>query len=187
MLEAQHLGGFFTGLAALLGAVITPIVTLVLHNRQMQRQSSQLKDHMEAQVRKANGVPFAFIENLPVPAWCKGIDGKMLWINYEYSQQWGIRPSDYEGKYDCDVWPVEVANAFREHDLRVIHDRVTLATTEQVPERIKDPTSPKQKWMIRKFPVFNSKSEVIAVGGIAWLPDTEFSHPHDDTSAVRGQ
>lgn len=187
MQEVQHLGGFFTGLAALLGAVITPIVTLVLHSRQMQKQAVQLKDHMEAQVKKANGVPFAFIENLPVPAWCKGPDGKMLWINYEYSQQWGIRPNDYEGKFDYDVWGAEVAAHFREHDLRVIHDRVTLATTEHVPDRINDPTSPTRKWMIRKFPVFNSKAEVIAVGGIAWLPGDVFERAQEETSEVRLQ
>lgn len=189
MLEAQHLGGFFTGLAALLGAVITPIVTLVLHRRQMEKQAGQLKDHMEAQVRKANGVPFAFIENLPDPAWCKGIDGKMLWINYEYSQQWGIRPSDYEGKFDYDIWPADTVNHFREHDLRVVHDRVTLATTELVPDRIKDPRSPKRKWLVRKFPVFNSKNEVIAVGGIAWLHGETFgvADADEDTAAVRVQ
>lgn len=185
MLTSEHLGGFLAGLAALVTAVISPIVMLIVNARQTRKQSDQLKGHMEAQVRKANGVPFAFIENLPVPAWCKSVDGRMLWINYEYSQQWGLRPSDCEGKFDSDVWPAEVAQKFREHDLRVIHDRVTLATTEMIPEQPLNAFAARRLWNVRKFPVINSSNQVVAVGGLAWLPTDNV--PHEDTATVRVQ
>lgn len=184
MLDPQHLGGLFTGLAALFAAVTTPVVTLVVQARQMRKQEARVKDHLEAQVRKANGVPFAFIDNMPVPAWCKGIDGKMLWINFEYSQQWGIRPRDYEGRYDYDIWPAEIANAFRDHDVRVQTDRVTMATTEEIPETPNQPNSPMRTWNVRKFPVFNTNNDVIAIGGIAWLHGEEFTEVQDETAAV---
>lgn len=143
--------------------------------RETERVVKELKQHTSTQVKRANGVPWSFIENCPLPTWCKDVNGTMVWINNEYEQQWGIKSSMYEGRTDFDVWPADIAAAFRRHDQLVIAQKHTLVTVEAVPDRLNDPNSPRREWRIWKFPVVNNTGDVVAVGGIAAIVDFDAS------------
>lgn len=157
------------------GAVLGSALAAYLAARRNKQDSSddtrraieELKEHTRVQVGRANGVPWSFIENCPLPTWCKDVNGTMVWINNEYEQQWGIKSSLYEGRTDYDVWPPDVAAHFRRHDQLVIAQKRTLLTVEEVPDNVRDPDGTRRKWRIWKFPVLNNQGEVVAVGGIA--------------------
>ena len=127
----------------------------------------QVNTNVDRQMAKAFGVPWAFVENLPLPCWQKDINGTMLWINNEYEQQWGIKSSMYEGRTDYDIWPNHIASRFRQHDQLVVAQRRVLLTIEMVPDKINDTEAPIREWKIWKFPIINETGDVVGVGGVA--------------------
>lgn len=131
----------------------------------VEEQTLSIKDHINAQLKKANGIPWSFIEHMPLPCWAKDLNFKMIWINAEYEQNWNIKKSQYEGKTDFDVWPKEIADQFRYHDLLVMQNKTLLETIEEVPidrHKVKD----LERWKILKFPIYKD-GELVGIGGIA--------------------
>lgn len=114
-----------------------------------------------------------FIEYIPTPMWMKypktereGFS-KMCFINQAYEVQWGISKSSYHDRADDQVWPLETAIMFADHDFQVTNYKVSLITTESVPKypfRDVSKDNPLEEWLIWKFPVLYNKN-VIGVGG----------------------
>jgi PAS domain-containing protein len=165
------------GLDSLITAAATGIVTLggglagmYALSRKMQRDAKQemesLKRHTEAQVIRANGVPLKLLESLPIPAWCKDRDGKMLFVNFAYCQSFNIRPEDYIGKTDRDVWPLATAVAFAKHDDEVVRTMRRVRFREVVPADRYKPEGEQLRLLVEKFPVVNAtRDSLIGPGG----------------------
>lgn len=152
------------GIAAVIGA-ITAAGALAWKVRQGIRDArDRLINEVSRGVRGKDPL-WVFIDNLPLPCWQKDCDSRMQWLNAQYSIQFNIPPHRYEGQRDEAIWPRDVSEAFREHDRRVIDERVILETTEQVPRTAGDLSSPRDTWRVWKFPVFNSENDVVGVGG----------------------
>lgn len=135
--------------------------------KKLEKNTREIKGVVRSEVKKANGVPFSFIQNNPLPCWCKDVDGTMIWINEEYTKQWGIKPTEYEGKTDIDMWGETVGDQYRKNDLEVIISKTSIKTIEMVPKNPLDPSKDLEEWHIWKFPVLNEEGAIIAVGGIA--------------------
>lgn len=104
-------------------------------------------------------------QSLPVPMWLKSMDGTMLALNPAYERVF-LKPNklttiDYIGKKDHEVWPEEIADAFRSHDMKVQTSGKTLETTELVPI-----DGVMTKWHIIKYIRF-SDGIPIGIGGMA--------------------
>lgn len=164
----QWLATILTGLTAI-GGVVLGYFKLIAQIRNQQKASEDIiKTHVETQVKKANGVPWSFIDNTPIPCWAKDINSRYLWINDEYCQQWNIKKSQFEGKTDYEVWPPDVAEEFRTNDLRVIHNKILIETIEKVPITSGSNTGDERAlWRIWKFPLKDEGGKVVGVGGIA--------------------
>jgi hypothetical protein len=102
----------------------------------------------------------------PYPKWIKSIDGTMISLNKAYEVTF-LRPlgfirEDYEGFKDDKIYPLEVAKAFREHDLEVIKTGEPWEGTEFVP----DGKGNMIEWRILKYPRFHAR-KVIGIAGEA--------------------
>lgn len=160
------LAEIITGTTALLVA-ITGLLTLFY--RKGKRAIDEATSRAERANRR-NDPLWTFIDNLPIPAWQKDRDSRMLWINSQYSIQWNIAPHRYEGQFDSAIWPKDVAAQFVQHDLRVIREKAVLETTEEVPDTAGDLNAPRRVWRIWKFPIVETKDgedDVVGVGGFA--------------------
>lgn len=135
--------------------------------RRLSEKTDEMEKKLDSKIKKANGVPWAFIDNLPLPAWAKDLHGKMIWINTEYSLRFGIKPSEYEGRDDYEVWPLPIAEKFRRNDLNVIKTGLTTKFTEEVPDTWGDDSAILNKWTVWKFPIYDNNGNITAVGGIA--------------------
>ncbi len=104
-------------------------------------------------------------QSLPVPMWLKSMDGTMLALNPAYERVFlkpnGLTTIDYIGKQDHEVWPEDIASAFRTHDIKVQTSGKTLETTEIVPI-----DGVMTKWHIIKYVRF-SDGIPIGIGGMA--------------------
>lgn len=70
------------------------------------------------------------------PMWHKDHDGTMIYINAAYEDIFlrprGYTSSDYLNKDDYAVWPLDIAEAFRANDRKVMDRGVDIDITERV-------------------------------------------------------
>ena len=75
-------------------------------------------------------------DSSPLPQWIKDEDGKVIAVNRAYEKLYlvprGYRVADYLHHFDGDVWPKEVAAAFRVNDEEVWRTHKTVDVKEPV-------------------------------------------------------
>ena len=62
----------------------------------------------------------AFMNNSPAIAWMKDEQGRYVYLSEAYDKYSGVRPEEWRGKTDFELWPREVAEGFRKNDLEVL-------------------------------------------------------------------
>ena len=103
----------------------------------------------------------AFMDNSPVIAWMKDEQGRYVYLSEMFEKRLGARLEDWQEKTDFDLWPREIAEEFRKHDLQVLHAQQAIEVEEETPA----PEGGRLSWCILKFP-FQDASGRRFVGGI---------------------
>src|ERR1043165_7990326 len=101
----------------------------------------------------------SFMNSLPGYAWMKDLDGRYVYGNAALQALAPYR-SGFIGKTDADLWPAEIAAAYRANDEKVIAERKPLETIEPYLVDGKD-----HLMQVSKFPIFDQSGAVIMVGG----------------------
>lgn len=100
----------------------------------------------------------AILNNLPHLAWLKDCDGKYLSVNDSFALSFNKTVDEVIGKSDYDIYPQDLAQRYREEDLKIILTRKQLFVEEQTSD----------KWFETfKAPIFDASGNVIGVTGIA--------------------
>ncbi|MFA5311006.1 MAG: diguanylate cyclase [Candidatus Omnitrophota bacterium] len=114
-------------------------------------------------LRKTELQQKAILNSVPDIAWLKDKDGRFIVVNEAFGRSCGLRAEDVIGKTDLDIWPVELAQGYREDDQEVIR------TGKR--KRIEEPLSDKEgriKWIETiKTPICADKGDIIGTVGIA--------------------
>src|SRR5262249_21752993 len=137
------------------------------------RDVSAWKD-MEAALRESRHRFDAFMNNAPVIAFAKDADGRMIYVNKEYTSRFGLDAESYLGKFDHELWPTDIAAQLRATDLRVLAGPTSVELREKVPT----PDGVLREWWIAKFPFRDSQGRVF-LGGIG-IDLTERMQLEDD-------
>ena len=105
----------------------------------------------------------ALIDNQPQLTWLKDREGRFIVVNEAFSVACGqSSPDAMLGKTDLDVWPRELAEAYRADDEVVIRT----GTQKVVEERIE--TSKGTRWVeTYKSPVFAPDGSIVGTTGLA--------------------
>jgi PAS domain S-box-containing protein len=75
----------------------------------------------------------AIVENQPGRIWMKDLSGRYLMANTAFARACGLAGADMViGKTDSDLWPPEVAQRYRSHDMTVINSRSPLRVEEKL-------------------------------------------------------
>jgi two-component system, cell cycle sensor histidine kinase and response regulator CckA len=121
-----------------------------------------LKIQAEA-IEKSRLSQRALLDNQPHLAWLKDREGRFLAVNKAFAQACGQpSPEAVVGKTDLDVWPVELAEAYRADDRAVMKSGVQKAVEEEIANV--DGT----KWFeTYKSPVFEPDGSVVGTTGVA--------------------
>jgi PAS domain S-box-containing protein len=104
----------------------------------------------------------SIIDNTTNPIFIKKINGEYLLINKQFESLFQISNEEIIGKTDEDFLPKNVADAYRDSDFEVVKALRELKTEET----IQQPDGP-HTYIAVKFPLFDSKGRVYAVGGIS--------------------
>jgi hypothetical protein len=108
----------------------------------------------------------ALTNDLPLPFWLKGRDGKMIYINKPYEEVFlnprGLTYYDYINKTDYDVWGKQMADRFKKND------EVAMKSEEPVVfQEVITVNGVSETWTIVKFKR-KLGNTVIGIGGIAY-------------------
>ncbi|WP_250674828.1 HD domain-containing phosphohydrolase [Paraclostridium ghonii] len=100
------------------------------------------------------------VDTLPVPIWIKSKDGAFLSINKKFEETYinkDLKKADIIGKFNKDVYPMEIAKKYDENHKKVIESKKPMVFENKCGDKI-------TKAYVT--PIIDSKNEVIAVSGI---------------------
>ena len=104
----------------------------------------------------------ALLDNTSAVVYIKDADGNYLLVNREYEKLFDILNEEVIGRSDYDMFPREIANAFREVDRQVLELGRSMELEEVAPQK-----DGLHTYVSSKFPLRNDDGEVFAVGGIS--------------------
>lgn len=101
----------------------------------------------------------ATLDYHPNPCWIKMIDGRVIYINKQYTAQLDKIPDLYEGRLDIQNWDLHIAEGYAASDEDVIKNRKAGTYMELVTINGQDVPSEIKKW-----PLFMN-GRLVAVAG----------------------
>ncbi len=125
----------------------------------------EIADHMQSRESLLNALQQkrAILNNIPDLAWLKDKEGRFISVNEPFGKACAVRPEDLVGKTDFDIWPDDLAEAYRADDREVMAS----GRTKRVEEPLVD-SADNMTWIETiKKPIYNTKGEIIGTTGIA--------------------
>ena len=122
------------------------------------RKQSELDQQQRGQYQRA------LLDNFPFLVWLKDKDGNFLAVNKPFAEACGCKlPQDLQGKSDLDIWPTDLAEAYR------ADDRTVLASGKKksVEEEIVGADGSRTWFETYKAPVFDTTGCVVGTVGFA--------------------
>ena len=112
-----------------------------------------------------------YLNALPFPAWIKTFnqdDGEfyVLMVNESYTREYGITNSEYKGKTDFDIHPIELASKYKASDMAVM----VTGKSDVRRQRVKKKSGGTVDIIAYKFVINISQNEK-AIGGVAIRSD----------------
>lgn len=113
----------------------------------------------EKAYRRSEGILRAFIDHAPALVALKHADGHYLLMNKEYTTQLGLDPAETEGLDACSVFPVHLAEEFRDQERRAVETRQDVTEEHVIPHKDGDHVH-----LCTKFPVMGEDGTVVGIG-----------------------
>jgi PAS domain S-box-containing protein len=101
--------------------------------------SIDIEDRKQAEeaLRKSEKLFAVFMDRLPGFAWIKDIEGRYVYVNKKESELDAYRVGAI-GKTDAELWPAEIASAYRANDHQVITTRKAVRTILHAGQQVSD-------------------------------------------------
>ena len=106
----------------------------------------------------------SLVANLPQSVFRKDREGRFLFCNQRFCESVGRALPEIVGLTDADIFPPQLAAAYRQDDLRVMASGQTLDQVEECP----GPEGRKLSIQVVKTPLRDATGAVVGVQGIFW-------------------
>ncbi len=104
-----------------------------------------------------------FMDNSPVVAFIKDAEGRYLYVNRTFEQEFGVSfEGTLQGQTDASWLPEEIADLVAENDRTVVTRGSPARMLEVVPSRDGKTST---QWLLMKFPMRTSEGEIL-IGGV---------------------
>lgn len=104
----------------------------------------------------------ALIDHTSAVIYMRDADGRYLLVNREYERLFGLRREDIVGLTDHDLFPRDIADAFRQNDLEALAGGVPVQMEEEAPGE-----DGSRAYITVKFPLIDADGHAYAVAGIS--------------------
>ena len=142
-----------------LGKQLVSRVTMRVQQRCLEAALAET-EKVAADLRASEERFQVFMNNGPFVSYMKDADGRMLYYNRRLAQQFRISSDQWLGLLDNQIWPEEMARAFREHDASVLQGGLPIEMTEQSP----GPNGQTLSWKSYKFPCKDKNGNLLLAG-----------------------
>jgi PAS domain S-box-containing protein len=116
----------------------------------------------EAARREAEARLQGILDNTTAVVFMKDLDGRYLLVNKRWAKLFHTSPEETIGKFDHEIFPPEMARAFRTNDLAV-----QAGGKPQMLEEIAPHDDGPHTYLSVKFPLRDAAGRINAIGGIA--------------------
>ena len=129
--------------------------------RQLIRQPNVARFKLSAgeALYKSEKLVAASMDHLPGFSWIKDLSGRYVYANKNL-QELGPYRKGWLGKTDADLWPEEIASAYRRNDQHIAATKKAIQTVE--PYLLDEEEC---IVLVSKFPIFDDTGKVCMVGG----------------------
>ncbi|MCW2793613.1 MAG: sensor protein [Nocardioides sp.] len=128
----------------------------------VQFQLQERQQEAERALRSSEKRLQDMADNVNTLIYLKSAEGHYILINRHYERVLGEGRDDVVGKTDFDLWPTEIATAYRAADEQVLAAGVPMEFEEPIPT-----DGVWGMWLSLKFPLFDEDGVAYAVGGIS--------------------
>ncbi len=149
--------------------------------RRALEQALQEAQAAKARAEEAERRFETFMDAGPFLAYLKDADGRMLYYNQALAQQFSVSREAFLNKTDGELWPAEMADLFRRHDLETLHTGKLQIHHEQAAA----PDGAVTVWRSYKFPFADPAGRPM-VGGVS-LDVTEELHHQAELKRYQGE
>ena len=115
-----------------------------------------------AEARKEAELLLQVIDNTSAVIYLRDSDGRYLLINRSYEQLFSVKRGDVVGLTDHDLFPAEMADAFRDNDIKALSSGAPLQMEEVAPH-----ADGPHSYITVKYPIADSDGRPYAVCGIS--------------------
>ncbi|MEW8626893.1 MAG: PAS domain S-box protein [Candidatus Thiodiazotropha sp.] len=119
--------------------------------------------HTQEEVREKESYQRALLDNFPFKVWLKDTQSRFLAVNQPFALYAGYSDAnDLRGKSDFDIWPNDLAEAYRRDDLEVMDNQLK----KEIIEESVDTSG--RKWVeTYKAPVLGNNNELFGTVGFS--------------------
>ncbi len=103
-----------------------------------------------------------FMDSAPLMGYLKDAEGRMLYYNQALARHFDVSRTSLLGRTDAELWPSELADSYRHHDLGVLHS----GELHVMEERSQNPDGSTSAWRSYKFPCADKDGRVL-LGGLS--------------------
>ncbi|MBX3450525.1 MAG: PAS domain S-box protein [Planctomycetaceae bacterium] len=122
--------------------------------------TEELRFQQELKVREEREQ--AILENTPAVVYVKDPEGRYLYANQRFVDLFALEHGSVTGKTDLEIFPRELAEAFRSNDQQVAASRSRITIEEQAPH-----ADGLHTYVSVKFPLFDAAGHISSVAGIS--------------------
>jgi PAS domain S-box-containing protein len=123
----------------------------------------------------------ALLDNTSAVIYMRGLDGRYLLVNREYERLFKVRREEIVGLTDHDLFPAEVADAFRSNDIAAIAEGRPVRLEEIAPGEDGPRT-----YITVKFPLLDADHHPYAICGIS-TDITERKHAEEEVRRLNDE
>lgn len=145
-------------------ASISPITNtkgVITHFVAVKEDVTERKLIMEA-LQESEEKLKSILDNTTAVVYVKDIPGRYTFINRQFEKLFRVSRDEVKGKTDYDLFPKEMADAFRVNDLHVLETKAPLEFDEVAPHE-----DGLHTYISIKFPLYDPKGVIYAVCGIS--------------------
>jgi PAS domain S-box-containing protein len=131
---------------------------------EVQKWQEVERKQAEDALRASEALYHSLVETIPMNVWRKDAAGRFTFANQGWCQTMGIRLDELIGKTDFDLFPTELAEGYRQGDVRIL----TTGTIYEATEEVIDAEGEQRRIHIVKLPVRDGQGKIIGTQGIFW-------------------
>jgi PAS domain S-box-containing protein len=118
----------------------------------------------EEELRNSRALYYSLVENMPQSVFRKDRDGRFQFVNEKFCRSLERSFGDIVGRTDADFFPPELAQAYRQDDLRIME------TGQALDQEEKHVSADGRELLVQvvKTPLRDARGQIIGVQGVFW-------------------